>query len=198
LVVPIRALVISITGVVIAYLWFSRSYVALATLVATGTGLGWVCAILGDYLLPSKPVLALELLELSIFAPATVAAAGAAAVTVVGVELTGTGTPESKALAAVLATGITTFISVVIMSWAGDKEDSSLSNFIRDRFRAHFKRTAAGVSDTARVKYFDAESDGELWVQSHDFKGVSGWHRGARRRRARGVAAELSKDQNYR
>jgi hypothetical protein len=189
--VPARALLVATGGVFIALMWFAGSYLLAVGIVVAGAGLGWSAAFLGDRLLPDRPVVALELLEFSVLAPGTIGAMGAAIVTVVGVELSMNEPPELKAAAGALGTGITSFITVMFVSWAGDKNDSNLAAFIQRVFRSHYGRAVPGAKRSARIRYFGAESDGERWVYSDEFKGVMGWGRAARRKRAQGLAIEL-------
>lgn len=193
LIVPFRALVVALGGVSIVLLWFGGHYLIAVGVVAVGIALGRGAAALGDRLLPEHPVTALEILEFSVLAPGTVAATATALITIVGVELAVEEPPELKAAASALATGIASFLTAVFVSWAGDRDDSSLASFIRGIFRAHYKRMPPTPQRERRVKYFPRESDGERWVYSDEFKGVSSWGRQSRRKRAEGVAKAYSK-----
>lgn len=186
---PARALVVALAGVGLAWLWFSgRELYVVASIVVLFASAA-LLAKLGDCLVSRFPKLGVRLLELWILLPLLAGAVGSAAVTVLTVEFA---TPESapadtKEVVAALVTGVTSFITGSFVSWASDENDSKLADLVRDRFRTRF-----------RDGYFKRGSDGERWIYSDEFKGVTGWGRPDRLVRARGVAKSLANGEKVR
>jgi hypothetical protein len=190
---PIRALAVGPGGVALAALWFDGQW-QLALLIAVVACLvGLAFDGLAKALLPNNPVIAVYLMEWWILTPAMIAAVAAAAVIVVTVLLTvpDSESTETKKLIGALATGVTSFLSAAFVSWFGDAKDSTLADHIRDAFRAKYKR-GPGTPSEPGVKYFKADSPGERWVYSVEFRGVEGWGQSDRVNRARGIATELN------
>jgi hypothetical protein len=190
--IALRAVLVALAGVMIAFFWFNGDWAFSVAFVGGGLVIGVIAQSLGERQLPDHPERALEVMEFSVIAPATVAAAAAALVIIVSVSLTVTGDEDIKALAAAMATGITAFLTTTLIEWTGDKEDSKVANRIRQTFWAHYNRTGYPVPPGERVKLFAPDSDGERWVYSAEFKGIDGWGREARRTRARGIAQCLT------
>ncbi len=188
---PLRALLVGLAGVAIAWSWFKDQFVlavAIAVVIAlVGSVLDWLGRTL---LLPDRPKTAVLFLEWWILTPAAMAAVASAVVVIVTVTLT---IPEdakvdasTKQLIGTLSTGLTAFVTAAFISWSGDDKNSRLADHIRSVFQAKYKRDAA-----PGVHVFPAESVGERWVYSDEFRGVEGWGRDARLKRAAGIAAAL-------
>jgi len=200
---PLRALLVSMTGVLLAWAWFhDASWWVLPNvrwliapclaLALAGLGLEKV----GIAVLPWYPRLALWLMESWIITPAVIAAITAAVAVIVAVNLSvsDTATKETKQLAGALSSGIVGFLTSAFISWSGDQNDSTVSNRIRTNFqtKGKFKRRSTGPAVEAGVRYFKASSRGERLVFSEEFEGITGWGLSARWTRAERLAAEIS------
>jgi hypothetical protein len=191
---PIRALAVALAGVALAALWFDGQWQVALLIAALACLVGLAFDWLAKAVLPSRPVIAVYLMEWWILTPAMIAAVAAAAVIVVTVLLTvpDSESTETKKLIGALATGVTSFLSAAFVSWFGDAKDSTLADHIRDAFRAKYKRRELGTPSKPGVKYFEPGSPGERWVYSVEFRGVEGWGQSDRVIRARGIATELT------
>lgn len=162
---------------------------------AAACAAGLIAKEIGTALLPDRPRQAVDALEWWILTPGAFAATAAAVVVIVAVETTvpkGTAT-DTKELVGALSTGLTAFVTAAFIAWAGDEKDSTLGNEIREIFFAKYKREPdPGKPRERGVQYFPAGSAGERWVYSSEFGGVEGWGRDARRKRAQGIAHELT------
>jgi len=119
-------------------------------------------------------------------------ASGVVAIVTVALSVSDTASQDTKTLIGALTTGITGFVAASFISWAGDENDSRLGNHIRDAFRAVYKRAPSPVTPPPRgLYYFRADSPGERLVYSNEYRGIEGWSRAARRKRAAGIADEL-------
>jgi hypothetical protein len=191
---PLRALVVALAGVGLAWLWFHEWW-WIAVLIGImgcfgGVGLDFV----GRKLLPARPVLAARFMEWWILTPAMIAAlaSGAVAIVTVALAVPDSARTDTKTLIGALTTGITGFVTTAFIGWVGDEKDSRLGDHIRDAFREAYKRVPdAGKPRLRGVHYFRAGSPGERWAYSDEYRGIQGWGRPARRRRATGIAAEL-------
>jgi hypothetical protein len=183
-----------LTGAGLAWLCFNDLW-WLAVIVATlAIALGSILDAAGDALLPARPLAALALLEWWLLTPAMAAASAGALVIVVTVALTvpeGT-SADTKELVGALSAAITSFLTAGFISWASDEKDSRLGDHIKERFQARYNQVPAEGTRKAGVYYFKPESVGLRWVYSDEYKGIEGWGREARRKRAKGIAAELS------
>jgi hypothetical protein len=195
LVTPARALIVGLAGMVLAWLWFRGNLVPAIVLAVLAALAGLAFDWLARRRLPDHPVSAVWLLEGWILTPATLAAVGSAIVVVVTVALTiPAGSKletDAKELIGTLSTGLTAFVTAAFISWASDDKDSMLADHIREAFRSKYDR--AGGDQQAGIHYFPPESAGERWVFSDEYRGIEGWGRAARIRRAHGVAEELTK-----
>lgn len=187
---PFRGLIVAISGVLLAYLWYDHHRVwAIAIGIAACTA-GLALDAFGKQLLPDRPVIGLWFLEGWVLSPAALAAVGGALVVLITVALT---VPDSAATSTketigALSTGVTAFITASFISWAGDDKDSKVADHIQAAFQSKYGR----VGDSrAGVHLFAPESAGEQWVYSDEYGAIEGWGRAARRRRAIGIAAEL-------
>lgn len=191
---PARALAVALSGVGLAWLWFhGRWWIALIAGIA-GCCAGITLDGAGRRLVVKRPVLATGLMEWWIVTPAMIAALASGVVAVITVLLAvpDTAPQDTKTLIGALTTGLTGFVSASFISWAGDEKDSRIGDHIRDAFRAVFKRVPEPPAPPpAGIHYFAPDSAGERWVYSDEYRGVEGWGREARRRRAAGVAEEL-------
>jgi hypothetical protein len=191
---PLRALVVALAGVGLAWLWFHDWWWIAVLAGIVGCFGGLVIDAVGRALLPARPALAARFMEWWILTPAMIAALASGAVAIVTVALA---VPESaktdtKTLIGALTTGITGFVTTAFIGWVGDEKDSRLGDHIRDAFRKAYKRVPdAGESRSGGVHYFRAGSPGERWVYSDEYRGIQGWGKPARRKRAAGIAAEL-------
>jgi hypothetical protein len=176
----LRALTVAIVGVFLALLWTRGLGWASISLAAGGILLGLALDWLGRGLLPDHPIAALQSMEWWLLAPLTLAAAGAATVIIVAIELAvPEGTPaDTKQLVAALAAGITAFVTSAFISWTGDQKDSILADHIQAVFEKAYMNSV-----------FDDE--GERWVYSAWIDGLTGWGRQARLARAHGIANDL-------
>lgn len=194
---PLRALAVGLAGVGLAWLWFSDAVVLALVLALTTAVAGTALDRIGRALLPNRPNLAVRFLEWWALTPAAIAALASAIVVVVTLALT---VPEdvqidpgTKQLIATLSTGLTAFIAASFISWASDEKDSKLADHVREIFQEKYKRKSDVEPPLPGIHYFPAESAGERWVYSDEFKGIEGWGRAARLKRAAGVADELRK-----
>lgn len=192
---PLRALAVGLAGVGLAWLWFNDQPL-LAVLVAAATVLaGLVLDWIGRSLLPQKPVLAVRFMEWWLLTPAGIAALASAVVVFVTVGLT---VPEgadvgreAKQLISTLSTGLTAFVTAGFISWAGDDKDSRLGEHIKAVLQDTYIREG-GRASGRRTHPFPADSPGERWVYSNEYRGIEGWGRTARIKRAEGIAAAMA------
>jgi hypothetical protein len=196
--VPLRALAVALAGVALALAWF-HGYRWLAIIGAILAVLsGALLERLGARSLPGDPVRAARLMEFWVISPAAVSALAAMIVIAVSVRLTAPkdAPPVTTELLAATAGALTAFLSSAFIDWAGDKDDSRTADRIRDRFYDHYKRAddahPVGFSPDKKLYYFEAESEGELWVYSDEHGGITGWGHGARRKRAAAIAALIA------
>lgn len=178
---PLRALVVGLAGVALAWLWFNgEAVLAIVAAIAVGS-MGTVLDRVGRALLPRQPQVAVRFLEWWILTPAAIAAIASAVVVVVTVALTIPDTAgasqDTKEIVGTLSTGLTAFVTAAFISWAGDDKDSTLAGHIRDTFWQKYKR--AGGTAQSGTQAFPPGSAGERWVYSNEYRGVEGW--GARR-----------------
>jgi hypothetical protein len=187
--VPLLALGIGLGGVGLAWLWFNDKEIEASVAVLVAFGLGFLLDLAGKGRLPDHPVSALWLLEGYALVPIAIATAAAAAVVIVTVELTlpDTTPTETKELVGAASTGVTTFLTAGFISAAGDENDSTLADHIKDAFQGKYSRPGGPQGTHA----FRPESPGEFWVFAEHYRGVSGWGQPARLKRAKGVATEL-------
>lgn len=191
---PLRALLVGLAGVLLAWLWFNGQVAYAALLALAAILAGALLDLLGRSLLPGRPKLAVRLLEWWILTPAAIAAVASAAVVVITVALTIGDDVEvsaaTKELIASLSTGITAFVTAAFINWSGDDKDSQLADHIKEVFRHFYKREGDETNPQART--FPPGSAGERWVYSEEYSGIEGWGRSARIKRAEGIAAALS------
>ena len=189
--IPIRALLIALAGVGLAWLWFNDLWWVGLGAVLAAVAVGGVVNAIGLAQLPGQPVRALYLLQSWLLIPLALAALAAAAVVVVTIELTlPDKTPsETKELVGGISAGITTFLTAAFISWTSDEKDSALADHIEEKFKARYTRTG---EPKAGAHEFEPESDGDLLVQSPAYGGADGWGWPARLTRARGIAKELA------
>lgn len=193
---PLRALAVGLAGVGLTWLWFSDAVVLAIVLALTTAGAGTALDMIGRALLPGRPTLAIRFLEWWALTPAAIAALASAVVVVVTLTLAVPEDvqvePATKQLIATLSTGLTAFIAASFISWASDEKDSKLADHVREIFQEKYKRRDEDAgAQLPGIHYFPAESAGERWIYSSEFKGIEGWGRAARLKRAEGVAAEL-------
>ena len=192
---PLRALLVGLAGVFLAWLWFNDQLFLAVALAVVVSLVGVVLDAAGRAALPQWPEVAVRFLEWWILTPAALAAFASAVVVVVTVALTiGEGVqvdPDVKELVGTLSTGLVAFVTAAFISWSGDDKDSKVADHIRDTFRQKYKR--AGNETQRGVHYFPAESAGERWVYSNEYRGIEGWGHAARVKRAQGIAAELKR-----
>lgn len=184
--VPLRALVIALVGVGLAWTWF-KGYWWLVVLISIASIFsGILFERHGAGQLPGDPLRAVRMMEFWVLSPAAVSALAAMIVVAVSVALTAPkGTPTAtKELLTATSGALTAFLTSAFIDWTGDKDDSRTANRIRDQFYAHYQR--ADTSHTPgrhdNVYYFEAGSVGERWVYSNEFGGITGWGYDARRR----------------
>lgn len=193
---PLRALVVALAGVGLAWLWFHQWWWIAVLVGIAGCFAGLALDLVGQKLLPAQPVMATRLMEWWILTPAMIAAlaSGAVAIVTVALAVPDSAKTDTKTLIGALTTGITGFVTTAFIGWVGDENDSRLGDHIRDAFRKAYKRVPdAGKPRSQGAHYFCAGSPGERWVYSDEYRGIQGWGRPARRRRAAGIAAELQK-----
>lgn len=186
------AFVIALLGVFVAKRWFEGDWFWPIVIPLSGVVAGQLCHFFGDRKLPNDPVKAVEWLELWVIAPATLAAAAAAFIIILGFKLTVKDPGQTMVLLGAVATGVTAFLTSGFISWAGDEPDSKVATRIRSTFWAHYKRGDPADSNR-HVRFFPRVSTGERWVYSERFRGIEGWGREARRARAKGIEEELSR-----
>jgi hypothetical protein len=185
--IPLLALGIGLGGVGLAWLWFDGQELVAAAAVVVALGVGIAFDWAGQHQLPDSPVLARQLMEVSVLVPIALATAASAAVVIVTVELTlPDKTPtETVELVGAVSTGVTTFLTAGFIAWSGDAKDSTMADHIKQAFQGKYKPDDQGVSK------FPRESPGEQWVFAEHYRDASGWGHAARVKRARGVAEAL-------
>lgn len=191
---PLRALAVALAGVGLAWLWFHGWWWVAVLVGIAGCSAGLALDLVGRRFLPARPVLAVKLMEWWILTPAMIAALASGVVAIVAVALTvsDTASTDTKTLIGALTTGITGFVTASFVAWTGDEKDSRLGDHIRDAFRKVYKRAPDPKAPALEgVRFFRADSPGERWVYSYEYRGIEGWGRAARRNRAVGIAAEL-------
>lgn len=189
---PLRLLVVSGLGLVVALALFDHRYGTVAALVAGAIAVALVLDCIGRALLPRYPQAALLFFEAWVLAPAAVTVVISGAAVIIGYALTPaateTGAPAEIMKAA--GTALATFLGALV-SWVSEKDDTRAADRIRRHFRAFYDRPKPGARDP-RKKYFAAESRGELAVYSESIEGHDGWGLTGRWARARIIAEELA------
>lgn len=191
--VHVRALVVGLAGVGLAWLWFNEQGWIAAALAVVSILVGLTVDGAGRRFLPARPLVAVRLMEWWVLSPAMVAAVGAGAVVIITVGLAApeTASDQTKELIGSLSTGLTGFITATLVSWTSDENGSVVSDHIRSAFRQKYARSRPPSERAQGVHYFPPDSEGERWVFSEEYGGVTGWGRSARLRRASGVAEAL-------
>jgi hypothetical protein len=178
----------------VAWRWLSNDYWPPILLIAVVIGAAYTSDAIGRKLLPKRPVAALIFLEWWLVAPLALGTLASAGLVLLSVKLAlpeGT-PPDRKELIGALSSGVTTFMTSIFISWAGDQDYSRLAKRIQRIFFSKYDRFDPSNPATKKdVKYFAAESLGEELVYSEAVAGIDGWGRTARRTRATELAAEL-------
>lgn len=194
-VAPLRALIVALGGVFLAWLWYKQPVWMAMTFAALALLLSFFAYRVGRRFLPGHPRLAMSLMSGGLAATeAVLATVAAAVVIVIAVTLTVPAkTPAgTKELIGSLSTGVTAFIAAVFISRAGDPQDTSVGDRIAADFRRKYKRApAAGETRESNVHYFQDDSTGERLVYGDEVAGISGWSASARKKRAAKLADEL-------
>jgi hypothetical protein len=188
---PLRLLVVTGLGLIVAVPLFDGQYGTVALLAGGAVVAALVLDGIGQALLPGRPRAALAFMEGWVLAPASVAVVVSGVAVVLGFSLT----PASnvppfpaeimKAGGAAVAAFLGGFVS-----WVGEKDDTRVADRIRRHFWAHYDRPKKGRR-TPRKHYFKPESRGELAVYSEAIEGCEGWGLVDRWGRARIIAEEL-------
>lgn len=189
----LRVMLVALGGVGMAAWWFDgheeRSFFVLAALVV----LGYAVELLGQTLLPRRPVAAVLLMEWWALVPMALAAAAAAAVIVVAVETTLPEEPkpstQTKELVGALATALSTFLTSGFVSAVGDRDKSAVGDRVKTRLRRHFAPDSSATGPS--TKPVPAGHPIEQLLYSDNFLGLSGWDRETRLARAREIAKRL-------
>jgi hypothetical protein len=192
---PLRALVISLVGAALAWAWFDGYWLLAAIGVALLAILGIASQGIGDRFLPENPKRAVAWLNWIALAQTAIAAAGAAAVIIATVALTAPkdASTETQKLLAALSTGVTTFITAALVTRTNPDDD--IGSYIQGRFFAHYKVKGDKPSGE-RTWWFpndDTGKEAQLLVYSSSHRGITGWGREDREKRARLLADELKK-----
>jgi hypothetical protein len=175
LIAPIRAALVALLGLWLAWSWFSGSgwlpplCLVLASIVAAHACTAW-----GRKELPRRPLLALFLMEMWILAPLLWGALASCVIVILAVALQppeGTPTADQQ-LAKALAAAITAFLTSGFISWSGDRDKSPVA-----------RRTKAAFHEA--YKGFELPRDIERVVYSEAVRGLNGWAWPARYARAR-------------
>ena len=189
---PLRALLVALLGALLAWLWFQGERLAPALVAATLVLAAIVSQVVGARSLPAHPVRARWLLEAFVLAQVVLATVAAAVVIVVAVGLAApTGaTEETKELLSAVATGITTFVTAMLVG--DDDADAALGERIMSSFQSHYERDQN--EREVGIYYLKAESQAERWVFSDSYGGVTGWGWRARGKRVSELAKRLKTD----
>ncbi len=180
------ALLVALLGVGGAWAYFTFNATVSIAIAVVGilVGLlGFVSYLLGRSMLPNQPVRAVQFMELWILGPVVLAALGGAFIIFLGVRLSpgeDASTQTEKLLAATFA-AISGFLTTVLIDSVVKAEGSLVGEPIKKAFHAAYK-------EDERL-----DGDEQRWVYGEDYRGVSGWGFTARRQRAKGVQAALSK-----
>jgi hypothetical protein len=193
LILPLRVLAISISGVGLAWLWLHDRILLGVIIVVIVLIVGWMADAVGRRRLPDKPVSALAFLELWLLVPSVLSAAAAGALIVLMVKLTvpeGTGTVQKELTGAILA-ALGGFLTGGLFSWYKDEKDETLANRVQTLFQSKYERQDPTRAQKPGIRYLPAESDAERLVFSESFQGIEGWGRSARWERAKRLATQL-------
>ena len=193
LIPALRALAVSLSGVLLAYWWYQHRWYLAAALVLGLLVVGVVLERIGESQLPGRPVAATRLMEWWMLVPMAAGVAAAAAVIIVSVALTLPDTvddPAVKETVGAITAGITAFLTSSLISTSADKDHSAVGDRIKTRLRRHYTRDKAKKADNLR--FLPADSDGEKYLYSDLFNGLSGWDRPTRLQRAAGLAKYLA------
>lgn len=180
LLVPLRAAVVSLLGLWLAWSWFTQKSWLPLVIVAAIIALAHICDAAGKRALPRRPVMAVLLMEFWILSPAMLAALASCAVVVAAVELQvpKDAPPVDTQLAKTLATALTTFLTSGFIAWAGDQNKSPVARRIKTAFERAYKNVSL-PRDVERLVYSDAVA------------GIEGWSQAARWDRARRLAPHV-------
>lgn len=191
---PFLALMVALGGVTLAWVWINEENHSCAIgVIIVGMLLGRGCEWTGILLLPKYPKQALYFMEFSVISPALVAAVASGAIVLISIALSPPEgvSVETKQVLTTLSAGISAFLTAGFLGWTGEKGDSKLANRIRGKFQEKYQRHIPQATKILGVHYFKADSPGERWVYSGAYRGISGWGREARKKRAQGLADEL-------
>lgn len=189
------SLIVAVLGVASAWLFYTERswvmFIVLGVLLATGLIVSWYGR---RHLLPNSPVTAVRLMEARILVPFAFAALASGIAIILAVafepEPAKNWDLETKKLMAATAAALTAFLTAGFIKSVEEADNNWVGEYAKDAFYNSYKRRKAGQNEE-RVRYFDAGSDGEMYVYADDFKSIKGWGRGARHDRARGVSEAL-------
>jgi len=184
---------IALAGVLVACLWLTGHWIVAACTIASLLVVGWMCDRHGRRLLPRYPLSSVGWMEWWIVIPGSLAVFGAGLVIILAVCLE----PSEKAdviprkLLGAVAGATATFLTTLFVKAADDADDGWLGAHVKKQFQARYQRQNPSEAHQPGVIYFGAESEGERWVYSDPYGGVSGWSWSARRQRALAIEKRL-------
>lgn len=180
-VLAVTLLGIGLTWLGIAVGWWAI-LIALLVPVGLGKGMFW----LGKRRLTTAPEEAVRWMEWWVLVPGTVAALAQCIVIILGMrlKLDDAGGAEVRQLWAATIGAVSTFLVVTFVRAAEEADEAWAGKRIREAFFRAAERSWR----------FPKGSTGEMAIYSEGWKGLHGWGREARRRRAREVADALSRE----
>ena len=184
------ALIVASAGVGLAWLWYNLAWWSPIPILIAALAVGLlVDGVARRTLLPEQPVAAAWLMESWLLVPCCLGSlvAGLMILAAVSFEPAKDASAEaSKMLAAALG-GLSAFAAATVLKAFDDADEGLVGTHVRGAFLDAYPREEPGKPRHGHTHPFAAGSEGELWVQSFDVGGISGWGRAARLARARGV-----------
>lgn len=178
----VPALLVAVTGVALAWLAFRVTVWIALLLVALPIAIGWAQFWRGRRRLPANPVGAVKLMEWFVLVPGVVVAAVSGLLIGLGVflEPAKEASLETKKLLAATSAALGGFLTAAFVKSAEDADAEWVGEIVKaELLKAYEER-------------FDPGSDGAKALTSNVWRGLSGWGREARGRRAEEIGRVLA------
>ena len=195
------ALYVGLGGVALACLYLLEGMVAAVVAFAIPLVFGVLASRLGQRAFWRRPQEALYWTEISVLAPATVAAAISAALFVVSIHIpewlpgglvaAGTSTED---IGAAITTAMGAFAGAIILKAASEADDDWIAPRVEMAFQDHYRPRLPGPQPLdPDIYYFDPATDRRLAdaIGGGVVDGKAGWGYAARRARATIIALSL-------
>ena len=187
--------VVAVAGVFVAICWFIyEPWLVVLPLLATAA-VEYSCDYYARHrLLPEDPRAAVSFIGWWILVPGAFAALIAGFLIVLSVwwEPSEKASIEEKKLLVALVTAVTTLCTTSFLKAAEESDTNWVAAHVKKVFQDRYRRHDPTIPHEQGICYFRAGSQGERWVYSDTYGGVSGWGGSARRTRASRVSDRLT------